>query len=156
MSTGTSIFAGNSRYASDFQAVIDRAVAIASLPLSQLNHQRTELAGRSAALTALDLKFAAVDTAVAAVENALGSGSFEAALDGAKVVAAALGPGAMEGSYSIEVTSLGACSTAISKDVGLPKVTDPNKGALSNSATFTMKVNGVAWALRPEIGRAHV
>lgn len=148
MSSGSSIFAGNSRYASDFQAVIDRSVAIASLPLSQLNNEKAALGDRSAALTALDLKFAAVDTATAAVENALASGSFHAALDGPEVLTVTLGPGAMEGTYSVEVTSLGAYSTAIGRDV-LPKVADPNGGSVSTSAEFTMKVNGVAWSLRP-------
>lgn len=147
--TGSYLFAGNSRYAADFQAVIDRAVAIASLPISQLNSQKAALAGQSKALTALDVAFTAVETALAGVESALGSGSYQAVLSGAEVAAVTLGTGAMEGSYSIDVTSLGACSTAISKDEGLPKVTDPNAASISESSSFTMKVNGVVWALIP-------
>ncbi len=150
MSTaGSFLFAGNSRYAADFQAVIDRAVAIASLPVSQLKNERAALADQSRALTALDVSFTAVQTALAGVESAVGSTSYQAVLSGPEVAAVTLGAGAMEGSYSIEVTSLGAYSTAISRDEGLSKVTDPNAASLSDASSFTMKVNGVVWALEP-------
>ncbi|HWQ56926.1 MAG TPA: flagellar filament capping protein FliD [Bryobacteraceae bacterium] len=148
MST-SSIFAGNSRYASDFQAVIDRTVAIASLPISQLNKEKTALEERATALTALNVKLTAVETAVAGVESALGSGSYQASLDGDEVGTVTLGTGAAEGSYSLEVISLGAYSTSISNDEGLPVVTDPAAQSISTSAAFTMKVNGVAWSLHP-------
>jgi flagellar hook-associated protein 2 len=146
--TVSSIFAGNSRYANDFQAVIDRATAIASLPISQLDREKTALAGRSTALAALDVKLAAFSMSLAGVEQALGSGSWQAALDGPEAVAATLGPGAMEGSYSIEAISLGAYARAISDD-GRPGVTNPDGGSISGSADFTLRVDGVAWALRP-------
>lgn len=148
MST-SSIFAGNSRYASDFQTIIDRTVAIASLPISQLNKEKTALEQRATALTALDVKLTAVETAVAGVESALGNGSYEASLNGAEVATVTLGAGAAEGSYSLEVISLGAYSTSISNDDGLPVVTDPAAQSISTSTAFTMRVNGVAWSLQP-------
>ena len=54
--TSSSVFSGNSRYSADFQAVIDRTVAIASLPISQLNAQKTSLSDQPTALTGLDGK----------------------------------------------------------------------------------------------------
>ncbi len=148
-STSGSLFAGNSRYATDFQAVIDRAVAIASLPISQLQKEKTALQDESAALSAVDTKFAALQSALDSVDTALGSASFEASLSGAEVVDVSIGTGAMEGSYSIEVTSLGAYSTAISSDAGLPKVADPDAGSISAAAEFTLTVGGVTRTLRP-------
>lgn len=147
--TGSSLFLGNSRYSSDFQAIIDRAVALASLPITQLKREQETLNSQSAALTALDIAFTAVETALAGVESAVGSSSYEAVLSGGAVATVTLGAGAMEGNYSIEVTSLGAYSTAISKDTGLPKVTDPKASSISEAETYTLYVNGVAWALKP-------
>jgi hypothetical protein len=62
MSSNT-IFSGSSRFSKDFSSVIDRAVGIASLPLSQLNSGKTKLSAESAAVAALDTKFGALQTA---------------------------------------------------------------------------------------------
>lgn len=114
MATTTSaIFNGNSRYSSDFQAVIDRATAIASLPITQLNRNKTALGDQTTALTGLDSKFTALQTAVTAIGQALGGGSFQAAVSDSLKLSATLGDGAIEGNYSVQVVDPGAYATSM-------------------------------------------
>ena len=60
MSSNSSIFTGSSRYSSDLQQVLTRAVKIASLPLNLLNNQLSTLQSRSSALDSMDGKFSAL------------------------------------------------------------------------------------------------
>ena len=59
MSTTSTAPPSSSKYSSDLQQVLSRAVAIASLPLNQLNSQLTTLQNRSTALNSLNGKFTA-------------------------------------------------------------------------------------------------
>ena len=116
----SAVFSGNSRYAADFQAVIDRSVAIASLPISQLNNDKAELEGESTALESLNGKFDALHNAITAIDDSLGSfGVSGLAGEPHAWPSVSLGAGAMEGNYSIEVVRLGSYSTAISADLGI-------------------------------------
>src|SRR5947207_7894633 len=111
--TSNSVFAGNSRYAQDFQAVIDRAVGIASLPISQLNREKTQLTDQASALKAIDDKFTSLQTAVQKLGDAFASPSFAAVVSNPSVAGVSVGAGAMEGEYSVEVTDLGAYATSM-------------------------------------------
>src|SRR5215831_8405238 len=102
MSTST-IFTGNSRYSSDFQSVIDRSVAIASLPLNQLQAQKAALTDQSTALASVDSKVAAVQAAIASLQSATGTGAYRTSISDASVVSATVTDGAMRGSYHIHV-----------------------------------------------------
>lgn len=145
-STSGVVFGGNSRYAADFQAIIDRSVAIASLPISQLNTDKTALAAESAALESLEGQFSSLRTAVESINSALGASAYRASLTDATVASVSVGAGAMEGSYSIEVVALGAATTAISADLGLSA---PGSQGLGNGTAVTLKVNGVDYSLAP-------
>ncbi|HWB86809.1 MAG TPA: flagellar filament capping protein FliD [Bryobacteraceae bacterium] len=111
--TSSTIFTGTSAYSQDFQNVIDRAVAIASLPINQLNDTKTSLTNQGTELTTLESKFSAVQTSVQGIEQALGGSSFEADVSDPSVVSATVGDGAMEGNYSIEVTDVGAYASSM-------------------------------------------
>jgi len=100
-------------FAQDFQAVIDRTVAIASLPISQLNNQKTALNDQTTALSGLDAKFLALQTAVDQIGQALGGGSFQASVSDSTKVSVTLGDGASEGSYSIQVVDPGAYAASM-------------------------------------------
>jgi len=113
-SASSSIFTGNSRYSKDFQAVIDRATAIASLPISQLNNQKAALTDQTTALTGLDTKFVALQTAVDRLGQAIGSASFQSSVSDPAKVSVTLGDGAVEGNYAIEVVDAGAYGTSLS------------------------------------------
>lgn len=113
--SSSAIFNGNSRYASDFQAVIDRAVAIASLPITAMNNEKTDLTSQTTALTDLQSKFNALQSAVDGIANALSGSSYEASVSDPSKVSVSLGDGALEGTYSIEVLDAGAYATSLSK-----------------------------------------
>ena len=63
-SNPTGIFTGTSAYSQDFQNVITRAVAIASLPITLLTNQQTTLTNQSNELSTIDSKFTALQTAI--------------------------------------------------------------------------------------------
>lgn len=148
-STSGVLFGGNSRYASDFQAIIDRSVAIASLPISQLENDKTALAAESAALGALEERFSALRAAVDSIGTALGAAAYQASLADASVASVSVGAGAMEGSYSIDVVALGSATTAISAGAG---IASPSVEGLGNGAAVTLEVDGVEYALEPADG----
>jgi flagellar hook-associated protein 2 len=111
--SSTSIFSGNSRYSSDFQAVMDRTVAIASLPISQLKAQKTTLADQTTAMTSLDGKFTAVQAALDKITAAVGGSSFDASVSDTSKLSVTLGEGAQEGNYSVEVVDAGAYASSL-------------------------------------------
>lgn len=145
------IFSGSSRFANDFQQVIDRAVAIASLPLRQLNDQKTEMSAQSAALSELETKFTALQTALDHLNELVSGGTFRTALTDETVLRASVGAGALPGTYTVDVLDPGTYSTTLSPD-GLQIVTDPFSESISNAASFTLTVNGVPTIITPATG----
>jgi flagellar hook-associated protein 2 len=137
----STIFTGSSRYSADFTAIIDRAVAIASLPLNQLQLSKQRLEAESSAIGSLNSKVMAVQTAISNLNSAVGLDSFSTSVSNGAVLSASVGSGAFNGTYTIEVTSLGAYSTAMSKD-GLHKVADPAAETISASSNPVYTLNG--------------
>ena len=84
-SATSAIFNGNSRYSSDFAAVITRATAIASLPITQLTADKTELSNQATELTTIGDKFTAIQTAVDGISQAMGGSSFPEVSDSNKL-----------------------------------------------------------------------
>lgn len=147
MSDTSTIFTGSSRYSSDFQSVITRAVNIASLPLTQLNNVKNTLEDRSSALSSLDSVFSNLSSAIQTLQSSTGTSSFTSTTSRSGVVRATVGDGALAGSYQVEVTSMGSNSSSMSKDVvegnGITKVTDPATQNIASGSTFTLTVDGV-------------
>src|ERR1035441_1090276 len=113
-STTPAVFTGTSAYSTDFANVISRAVAIASLPITQLTNSQTTLTSQSTELTTLDTKFTALQTAVAAIGTALGGSSFQTSVSSRSVVDVSVGDGAQEGYYTMNVYSIGAYESSMS------------------------------------------
>lgn len=147
-SSSSGIFTGTSRYSSDFQAVISRAVAIASFPLNQLNATKSAIAGQSTALSALDSKFGLLQTAIQTLQTATGTGSLTSTQSIPGIVQPTIGTGATEGTYSIEVTGLGSYTNTLSAN-GLNTVSDPSSQNISSAAGFTLTVNGANTTITP-------
>ncbi|WP_321473319.1 flagellar filament capping protein FliD [uncultured Paludibaculum sp.] len=147
----STIFNGNSRYAADFQTIIDRTVAIASMPLSQLNTQKTGLTDESTALQSLDTKFQALQTALSTLDDAMGSGAIGATLTDTSTVTASISSGALEGTYTIEVLDQGAYTTTLTSDAGPRPVDYPASQSLSKLAApaFTLTVGSNDYQLSP-------
>jgi flagellar capping protein FliD len=113
-STTPTSFKGSSSYSSDFANVISRAVAIASLPITQLTNSQTDLKDQSTELATLDTKFAALQSAVQAIGTSLGGSSYKASVSAEKVVDVNIGDGAQEGYYTMNVSSIGAYESSMS------------------------------------------
>ncbi|MGJ5814636.1 flagellar filament capping protein FliD [Paludibaculum fermentans] len=147
----STIFNGNSRYASDFQTIIDRTVAIASMPLNQLKTQKTSLTDESTALNGLDTKFQAVQAALEGLNDAMGSGAIKATLTDTATVKASVSSGAIEGTYDIEVIEQGAYTTTLTSDAGPRPVTNPASQSLSKATTpaFRLTVGTSTYDLSP-------
>ncbi len=146
MSTST-IFSGSSRYSSDFQSIITRAVSIASLPKTQMQNTLSALQDEQSALKSIDSKFEALQAAISSLASA--TASTNSSVSNASVAKATVSAGAMEGTYQVEVLDLGAYRLSLSAD-GLTTVSDPQQQNISASSSFTLTVDGVEYQITPE------
>jgi flagellar hook-associated protein 2 len=149
MSSITSpVFTGVSSYATDLQNVITRAVGIASLPLTQLQNQLQDMNGQSTALSGLDTVFTALQTSIGKFDYAVGAGSLSGVSSNPAAVSASISAGALQGDYTIDVSTVGSATTTIS-DPSLPAVADPYNSSISSSSNFTLTVNGRTFSIAP-------
>lgn len=140
-STSSTYFTGTSAYSSDFSNVISRAVAIATLPITQLKDNQTVLTNQSTELATLDTKFTALQTAVAAIGTALGGSSYNAATSVDNVVDVTVADGAQEGYYSMAVSSIGAYESSMSSaNWNVPEVSN-------TPTTFTLVIGNQNYAV---------
>src|ERR1041385_7913471 len=103
MGTTPTTAPSSSKYSSDLQQVLSRAIAIASLPLTQMNNQLNALQGRSTALNSLNGKFSTLQTALQGISDAVTSTS--AQVSDTSVLTAQSSATAAAGAYSIHVVS---------------------------------------------------
>ncbi len=137
-SSASSIFMGTSTYSQDFQNVISREVSIASLPITQLQNNVSGLTAQSGELQTLSTRFSALQSALSSLSTAAGQTLAVSSSD-SSVLQATLGSGALAGTYSVAVTSLGAYSNALSVDCS-PAVSDPGTQNISDSGSYTLTV----------------
>src|SRR5688572_13570131 len=140
------IFSGSSRYASDFASIIERSLAIASLPLTQLGNERAGLTAESAALTEISGQITSLRSAVWAVNDA--KSSLAPSISNGAIVNASTSESALPGTYKIEVVSVGSHTNTASKDT-LPKVTIPSSASISTASSFTLTVDGTSHTITP-------
>jgi flagellar hook-associated protein 2 len=146
---GTSpVFTGVSTYASDLQQVITRAVSIASMPLQQMSNRLQDMSSESSSLKGLDSQFTALQTAIQNLDTALGPTSYSATSSDPTSVRASVTAGALEGSYTVTVNSLGSPAAAVSS-ASLPAVTDPYSSSLSSATAFTLTVGSQSFSIQP-------
>jgi flagellar hook-associated protein 2 len=146
MSTPPNVTPATSPYSSDLQQVLSRAIAIASLPLDQLNNQLTDLQNRSTELDTINGKFTALLTALKGVSSA--TDSTAAQVSDTTVLAAHSDSTARPGSYAIHVVSAGAPTSAISA-TGLPTVQDPSTQSITSAGSLTLSVGGTPFTITP-------
>ena len=145
MATGP-IFSGSSRYANDFASIIERSLAIASLPLTQLGNERTKLSAESAALMAINGQITSLRSAVDAVNDA--KSSLALSISNGAILSASTSSSALAGTYKVEVVSVGSHTNTTSKDT-LPKVTIPSSASISTASSFTLSVDGTSRTITP-------
>ena len=134
-STAPVYFTGTSAYSTDFNNVVSRAVAIATLPITLLTTNQTNLTNQSTELTALDTKFTALQSAIQQIGTALGGSSYQTSVSSPNVLDVSVADGAQEGYYSMNVTSIGAYESSMStQNWNVPK------GSNGKPTTFTLVV----------------
>ena len=144
----TPTFTGTSKYASDLQQVLTRAIAIASLPLNTTQTDISNLQNQSDALNQVDTQFTALQTAISNLSNAVGTGALTPTVSNNSVLSAQASAGALAGTYQVNVISTGSATDLLSND-GLPTVTDPSSQSISSSSSFTLTVNGSTYTVNP-------
>ena len=143
-STNSNTFMGASSYSADFQSVIDRSVAIASLPINLLTTQQTALTTQSSDLNKLDAQFAKLQTAVQGIGDALGGSNFQSTITQPTAVSASIGNGAVEGDYTINVTNIGAYAKSLTSQTW-NSAPDPS----GNPSTYELMVAGKGYSFTP-------
>jgi flagellar hook-associated protein 2 len=109
------------------------------------------MTAQSTALTGLDTTFTALQTAISNLDTATGPASYAATSSDPTTVTATIGSGAMAGTYSVDVVSLGSTTSTLS-GAGLPAVSDPYSTSISTSTNFSLTVKGTAFAIQPTGG----
>jgi flagellar hook-associated protein 2 len=142
------IFSGNSRFSADFLSVISRSVAIASLPLNQLNSQKTAFAEQQKSLTSLDSLFTSFQSTITGLETSATSSLLSSSVSDNTIASASVSAGALPGSYGIEVVGLGSYTNTLSK-AALPVVTNPSSTSISTSGSYTLTIDGTPFTITP-------
>lgn len=135
--SSASSFNGDSQYASDLQAVIDRAVAIASLPMKQYQTEQTALQAQASELTTLTGTFTGLSSALDSLTQAADQSNLKAVSSDTSVLSASTAVGAAAGFYTLEIMDAGSTATSMSAASG---VTDPAKSGITSSKNFTLTV----------------
>src|SRR5579862_4031137 len=145
-------FNGSSTYAADLQQNITHAVAIASIPLNQLNANVTALQGQSTEIGYLQNGFVMLQNAIKSLTTGSNGGGLSASVSDNTVATATLNSGAAvtPGTYALNVINPGSPTTSVS-NTGLPTVADPAATSISTSGSYTLTVNGSNFTLTPTV-----
>src|SRR5205823_284466 len=149
--TSSAIFTGSSQFSTDFQNSITRAVNLASMPITQLKSDVAKLQSQSDALSGIDAKFAALQSAVQGIGQAMGGASFQTEVSNTAAVSATVSDGAMEGTYSIDVRSIGAYARSMSASTWVDQPNSPGQ-----KHTYQLSIGtGASIAITPDDNSAN-
>ncbi len=148
--SGTSTFSGTSTYAGDLQQAINRAVAVASIPLTQLQNNVQDLQNDSGELTYIQGLFTSIQTSIQNLSSASNGNSLAATTSDNTVATASVNSSQSPtaGTYTLNIISAGSPTTTLSDD-GLPTVADPSSTSISTSSSFTLSVDGSTFTINP-------
>ncbi len=150
MGTTPATFNGSSTYAADLEQTITHAVAIASIPLNQLNSNVTALQGQSTEIGYIQNGFNLIQSAIQSLTTASTGGSLSASVGDGTVASATLNSTAAvtPGTYTLNVIDTGSPTTSVS-NASLPAVVDPSASSISTSSNYTLTVNGSSFTISP-------
>jgi flagellar hook-associated protein 2 len=141
-STATSsLFTGTSAFSTSLQSDIAKEVAIATLPITQLQSDQTTLTGQNTELGTMNTLFTNLQTAVQGIDSAVSGSSFTPTVSDPTVLTASTSDGATEGNYSVLVSDAGAYSTSLSTSTWVD-----NAGA---AQTYSLLVGGQTYSITP-------
>jgi flagellar hook-associated protein 2 len=147
-SSANAIFTGSSQFSNDFQQVIQRAVAFASLPMQQMQNDVASLQSQSSEFKTLQTNFSSLQSAVGTLNSSVGLGSYSGSTSTDTVASVSLTGSPMVGAYSLEVISAGSHASAMS-NAGLTSVSDPTKGNIDDATVFTLRVGTTDTTIAP-------
>jgi flagellar hook-associated protein 2 len=158
-STTSSLFTGTSAFSTSLQSNITREVAIATLPITQLQSDQTTLTGQNTELGKMNTLFTNLQTAVQGIDSAVSGSSFTPTVSDPSVLTASTSNGATEGNYSVLVSDAGAYSTSLSTNTWVDNVSGspPPYQLLVGGQTYTItptdnSAAGVASAINSQEG----
>lgn len=134
-------FTGLSNYSSDLQNAMNRSIALASLPMQQLQNEQSLLTSQSTELSTLNTQFSGLQSAINSL-NAASQNLLTSTVSDQTVLSANVAAGALTGTYSVTVTDPGSASVALSNSA--TAVTDPSTQNISSASSFTLSLNGVS------------
>ncbi len=145
-SLGTTV--GGSTFGPDLQNALNRAIAIASLPIQQLTSEQQQIQAQSTELTpsagCLQLCSPICNRSLPEREAA----AWRLSVSDQTVLQANLTGSSLQGSYTIQVLNPGSSSTAVSS-AGSTPVTDPTSQNISSSTSFTLTVGTTNYTITP-------
>jgi flagellar hook-associated protein 2 len=145
-SLGTTV--GGSTFGPDLQNAVNRAIAIASLPIQQMTAEQQLIQAQSSELNTISGLFTTLQSSLQSFPNGSGSSGLAAAVSDQTVLQANLTGSSLQGSYTIQVLNPGSSSTAVSS-AGSTPVTDPTSQNISSSTSFTLTVGTTNYTITP-------
>ncbi|MCW5962594.1 MAG: flagellar filament capping protein FliD [Bryobacterales bacterium] len=142
----TTIFTGASSYSQDFVQVIERSMAIARLPLLQLQQQRLRTNEQQSAVTELQGRFQSLKLSFDEIVTRVKATQLTASFSANGIATATVGEGAQKGAFTLEVSSLGSFTSFLSGSA----VLDPATEGLGAELTKVLVVDGVETTLTLE------
>src|ERR1041385_6983227 len=100
-------FTGSSTFSSSFQQVLQRAVGIASLPLTQMQNNVNGFQAQQFALASLQGTFGSLQNALQSIGSA-SKGNVSASSSNQTIAVASAQTGTLPGVYSLEVDDIGS------------------------------------------------
>jgi flagellar hook-associated protein 2 len=143
----TPSFTGLSGYSADLQNALNRSVALASLPLQQLQNEQSTLTSQSTELNTLSTLFSSLQASITNL-NSSSQQLLTASVSDTSVLNAQVGAGALAGTYSVQVTDPGSSASAMGSN-GLTVVSDPTTESVSSASTFTLTVGSTRYTITP-------
>jgi len=139
---------GSSSFAPDLQTALNRAVAIASLPIQQMTADQQKLSAQSNELNTISGLFTNLQSALQSFPSQSGASGLQASVSDQTVLQASLSGSPLQGSYTIQVLDPGSSSTALS-NAGSTPVTDPTTQNIDSSTSFTLTVGTTNYTITP-------
>ena len=139
---------GSSSFAPDLQSALNRAIAIASLPIQLLTAEKQKLDDQVSELNTVNGLVTSLQTALQSFPSGSGSSGLAASVSDQTVLQASITGTPLQGTYTIQVLNAGAPSTALS-NAGSTPVTDPTTQNISSSASFTLTVGSSTYTINP-------
>jgi flagellar hook-associated protein 2 len=138
----SSLFTGTSAFSTSLQSDIAKEVAIATLPITQLQSDQTSLTTQNTELGTMNTLFTNLQTAVQGIDSAVSGSSFTPTVSDPTVLTASTSDGATEGNYSVLVSNAGAYSTSLSTNTWVDN-------ASGSPPPYTLLAGGQSYTITP-------